>query len=70
MDVLSNMIVQEAKEALKRIFLETLVRHLGVEAARAVVKDTVSTVKKVKQRITRWCQWEIVGIEIEVTEGA
>ena len=70
MDVLFNMMVQGAKEPLKRIFLEILVRRFGEEAARAIVKGTVSTVKKVKQMIAGWCQWEIVGIEIEVTEGA
>lgn len=71
MGVLFNMIMlQGAEESLPGIFLETLVRDLGVEAAKAVVKGTVSTVKKVKQKITCWSQWEIVGIEIEFVEGA
>lgn len=70
MDVLSMLIVQGAKKSLTRFFLEVMVRAAASEVGKAVVKAAGSAVKKLRQKITRWSQWEIVGIEIEFVEGA
>ena len=68
-ELLFNVMGKAAKESLKRVFLEVMVRAAASEAGRAVVKGAGSAAKKLRQTITRWRPWEIVGIEV-VVEGA